>query len=165
MARVGDMSTTQAPERISTARSSVLAESTPASVGLTVLRVVLGITFLLHGWQKFSEWTIAGTQAAFAEMGVPLAELAAPAAAAVELVGGLLLVLGLGTRVVAALLALDMLGALVLVHLAAGFFAADGGVELVLLLGAASLLYALAGAGRWSVDHVVAAKRRAAARS
>lgn len=159
------MSTIQAPERATAPRSSALTGPTPASIGLTVLRVVLGVTFFLHGWQKFTEWTIAGTQASFAEMGVPLAEVAAPAVAVLELAGGALLVLGLATRVVAALLVLVMLGALVLVHLPAGFFVADGGIELVLLLAAASLLFALAGAGRWSVDHLIAAKRRASAHS
>jgi putative oxidoreductase len=163
------MSTTQVPQRTSPVRSSATtipaAGSSAATLGLTVLRVVLGATFLLHGWQKVTEWTIAGTQASFAQMGVPAAELAAPVAAVVELVGGLMLLLGLGTRVAAALLALTMLGALVLVHLPAGFFAADGGVELVLLLAAASVLFALAGAGRWSLDHVVAAKRGTAARA
>ncbi|MEX5297283.1 DoxX family protein [Kocuria sp. CPCC 205292] len=160
------MSTTQVPQRTSPVRSSApAADSSAASLGLTVLRVVLGVTFLLHGWQKFTEWTLAGTQAAFAQMGVPAAELAAPVVAVLELVGGLMLLLGLGTRVVAALLALVMLGALVLVHLPAGFFVADGGIELVLLLAAASALFALAGAGRWSLDHVIAAKRRGAARA
>jgi putative oxidoreductase len=167
----GDMSTTQTPQRTSPVRSSAptaatsSADASAATLGLTVLRVVLGATFLLHGWQKFSEWTIAGTQASFVQMGVPAAELAAPVAAVLELVGGLMLLLGLGTRVVAALLALDMLGALVLVHLPAGFFAANGGVEFVLLLAAAAALFALAGAGRWSLDHVIAAKRRSAARA
>ena len=153
------MSTIQAPERASAVRSPETSDPA-ATAGLTVLRVVLGITFLLHGWQKVAEWTLAGTQASFAEMGVPLAEIAAPAVAVAELVGGLLLIVGLATRVVAALLALVMLGALVLVHLPAGFFAADGGIELVLLLAAACLLFVLAGAGRWSADAVIAAKRR-----
>ena len=163
------MSTTQVPQRTSSVRSSAptvpTADSSAATLGLTVLRVVLGTTFLLHGWQKVTEWTVAGTQASFAQMGVPAAELAAPLAAVLELVGGLMLLLGLGTRVVAALLALTMLGALVLVHLPAGFFAADGGIELVLLLAAASVLFVLAGAGRWSLDHLVAARRRASARA
>ncbi|WP_082157590.1 DoxX family protein [Kocuria sp. SM24M-10] len=162
------MSTTPAPERATASRSSVpttAAASAGPTLGLTVLRAVLGLTFLLHGWQKVGEWTLAGTQASFAQMGVPLAEVAAPAVAVLELVGGALLVVGLGTRVVAALLALTMLGALVLVHLPAGFFAADGGFELVLLLAAGTLFLALAGAGRWSVDHVLAGRRRAAARA
>ncbi|WP_298587528.1 DoxX family protein [uncultured Kocuria sp.] len=163
------MSTTQTPQHTSSARSAApadpAADSSAATLGLTLLRVVLGATFFLHGWQKFTEWTVAGTQASFAQMGVPAAELAAPVVAVLELVGGLLLLAGLGTRAVAALLALVMLGALVLVHLPAGFFVADGGVELVLLLAAASALFALAGAGRWSLDHVVAANRRAASRA
>jgi len=94
---------------------------------------------------------------------VPLAEVAAPAAAVIELVGGLLLILGLGTRVAAALAALVMLGALVLVHVAAGFFVADGGIELVLLLAAAAAYFVLAGPGRWSLDSVIARKRAARA--
>jgi len=151
------MSMTPSPER--TSSPAVPSEPAAATAGLTLLRVVLGVTFLLHGWQKVTEWTIAGTQASFAQMGVPLAEVAAPAVAVLELLGGLLLVLGLGTRVVAALLALDMLGALVLVHLPGGFFAADGGIELVLLLAAASALFALAGAGRWSLDRLIARRR------
>ncbi|MFE7629491.1 DoxX family protein [Kocuria sp. NPDC057446] len=159
------MSTTQMPQRTPSAPSTAPAGSSAATLGLTVLRVVLGATFLLHGWQKVTEWTVAGTQASFVEMGIPAAGIAAPATAVLELVGGLLLLLGLGTRVVAALLALTMLGALVLVHLPAGFFAADGGVELVLLLAAASVLFALAGAGRWSLDHLIAARRRSAVRA
>ena len=37
----------------------------------TVLRVIAGFLFAAHGWQKFSEFTIPGTQAAFTQMGVP----------------------------------------------------------------------------------------------
>ena len=129
-----------------------------AALGQSILRVVLGLTFAVHGWQKFNEWTIAGTQAAFFEMGIPLAAIAAPFTAAVELVGGILLIVGLGTRVVAALQVLVALGALVLVHLSAGFFAADGGIELVLLLAAAALFFALAGAGPLSADRAIATR-------
>lgn len=56
---------------------------------------------------------------------------------------------------VAALLALDMLGALFLVHAQAGVFAEAGGYELVLLLAAAALALALTGAGRLSVNRAV----------
>ena len=67
------MSTTTAPERTSTAPRTSDSRFPAATLGTTLLRVVLGVTFLLHGWQKFTEWTVAGTQAAFAQMGVPLA--------------------------------------------------------------------------------------------
>jgi putative oxidoreductase len=121
----------------------------------TILRAVTGFLFAAHGWQKFNEFTIAGTQASFAKMGVPAAELAAPAVASLELVGGIALILGVLTRVFAVLLTINMLGALALVHAPAGVFAAAGGYELVLLLAAAALTLALVGAGRVSVDRVL----------
>jgi len=125
------------------------------TTALTVLRIILGLLFAAHGWQKFNEWTIAGTQASFAKMGVPAADVMAPAVAVLELAGGVALILGILTRVVAALLVLDMLGALFLVHAPAGIFAANGGYELVLLLAAASLALALTGAGRFSLDRAL----------
>lgn len=125
------------------------------TTAITALRVILGFLFTAHGWQKFNEWTIAGTQASFAKMGIPAAEVVAPAVAVLELGGGIALILGVLTRVLAALLALDMAGALFLVHAPAGVFAADGGYELVLLLAAAAFALALTGAGRYSLDRAV----------
>ena len=130
-------------------------QSRLTTTAITVLRVILGFLFTAHGWQKFNEWTVAGTQAAFAQMGVPAAQISAPLVAGLELAGGIALILGVLTRVVAALLALNMLGALVLVHAPAGVFADKGGYELVLLLAAAALALALTGAGRLSVDRAL----------
>ncbi|RKR20176.1 DoxX family protein [Arthrobacter oryzae] len=118
----------------------------------TILRVITGFLFAAHGWQKFNEFTISGTQAAFTQMGVPAAQVVAPVVATLELVGGVALILGVLTRVFAALLALDMLGALILVHAGAGVFVATGGYELVLILAAAAVAVALVGAGNASVD-------------
>ena len=134
-------------------------QSRLTTVALTVLRVILGFLFAAHGWQKFNEWTIAGTQASFAKMGVPAADVMAPAVAVLELAGGAALILGILTRMVAALLVLDMLGALFLVHAPAGVFAANGGYELVLLLAAAAFALALAGPGRLSVDRALFGRR------
>jgi len=130
-------------------------QSRLTTAALTILRVALGFLFTAHGFQKFNEWTIAGTQAAFTEMGIPAANVAAPLVAGLELAGGIALILGVLTRVVAALLAVNMIGALFLVHAAAGVFADKGGYELVLLLGAAALALVLTGAGRLSVDRAV----------
>jgi putative oxidoreductase len=127
-------------------------QSTLTTTALTILRVIVGFLFAAHGWQKFNQFTIAGTQAAFSKMGVPAAEAAAPIVATLELVGGIALILGVLARVFAVLLALNMLGALFLVHAPAGVFAETGGFELVLLLAAAALAVALTGAGRLSVD-------------
>ena len=129
------------------------------TTAITALRIVLGFIFAAHGWQKFNEWTIAGTQASFGKMGVPAAEIAAPAVAVLELAGGVALILGILTRVVAALLVIDMLGALFLVHASAGVFAANGGYELVLLLAAAAFTLALTGPGRVSLDRALFGRR------
>lgn len=133
--------------------------ATLTTTARTVLRVVVGFLFAAHGWQKYNEWTIAGTTAAFGDMGIPMAEIAAPFIATLELVGGIALILGLLTRPVAILLTLDMLGALVLVHLSAGVFVANNGYELVLLLGAAALALALVGPGLASADYALFGRR------
>lgn len=133
--------------------------ATLTTTARTVLRVVVGFLFAAHGWQKYNEWTIAGTTAAFGDMGIPMAEIAAPFIATLELVGGIALILGLLTRPVAVLLTLDMLGALILVHLSAGVFVANNGYELVLLLGAAALALALVGPGRASADYALFGRR------
>lgn len=130
-------------------------QSTLTTSARTILRIVTGFLFAAHGWQKFNEFTIAGTQAAFAQMGVPAANVAAPVIATLELIGGVALILGVLTRVFAALLAVNMLGALFLVHAPAGIFAATGGYELVLILAAAALALAFVGAGKVSVDKVL----------
>ncbi|QWS32673.1 DoxX family protein [Curtobacterium aetherium] len=133
--------------------------TTSTSLGLTVLRVVLGVVFIAHGAQKFAQG-LPGVTRGFAGMGVPLAEVAAPVVAGLELVGGVLLVLGVASRVVAVLLAVDMVVAGFLAHLANGFFSQDGGFEYVLVLAAGSIAVALTGAGRYSVDALVARRAR-----
>ncbi|MCE0510813.1 MULTISPECIES: DoxX family protein [Microbacterium] len=128
------------------------APSAAASMGLLVLRVVVGAIFAAHGAQKIFEFTIPGTIGSFADMGVPLAEIAAPVVAFLELVGGILLILGFLTRPVGILLTIDMAVALALVHLPAGLWVAEGGYEFVAVLGVAALALALTGAGRYSID-------------
>lgn len=126
-----------------------------SSVARTILRLALGVVFFAHGQQKIFEYTIPGTQAAFAQMGVPAAQLAAPAVGFLELIGGAAIILGVLVRPVAALLALTMLGALFLVHAPAGLFADKGGYELVLVLAAGAAALAIVGAGRFSIDALV----------
>ena len=133
---------------------------------LLVGRVLLGIVLIAHGWQKFAQYGIGGTAAGFAKMGVPLPAVSAVYAAVIELVGGLALLAGAGTVIVGVLVVLvvlDMLGAFVLVHIANGVFVQANGFELVWVIAAAALLLVAVGPGRFSVDHVLLSRRRAAA--
>jgi putative oxidoreductase len=142
----------------------LLGNRIPAQVqegALLVARVVVGAVFALHGWQKVAEFGISGTAESFGAMGVPAAEAAATFAAVVELVGGLMLVVGLLTPVAAVLLAADMLGAWWFVHRGAGVFVSEGGWELVAVLGVAALLIGAVGPGRLSVDGLALGRRRA----
>ncbi|GAA4695410.1 putative oxidoreductase [Promicromonospora umidemergens] len=124
-------------------------------LAVLVARVAIGAVLIAHGAQKFFTFGIAGTVDSFAGMGIPVPEVAALFAAVVELVGGAALILGAATPVVGLLVTLNMLGALVLVHLGNGVFVDQGGFELVAALGAGALVLAATGPGVWSVDHLV----------
>lgn len=125
------------------------------NLGLLVLRVVLGVTFIAHGWQKIGLNGLDATTQGFTGMGMVLPEVTAPLVAVTEIAGGALLVLGLLARIAAVLLTPVSLVAIFAVHLSGGFFAADGGIELVLVLAAGTIALALTGPGAVSVDAAV----------
>jgi putative oxidoreductase len=135
-----------------TAQTTHTGAASQADLGLLFLRLATGVIFVMHGYQKFFLNTVAGTAQFFAGIGVPLPGVAAPLIAGIELIGGLLLILGLFPRVVGALLAVNMLVAILLVHVAGGFFNPNG-IEFPLLLLAASAALALTGAGRYRVGN------------
>lgn len=128
-------------------------------VGLLATRALLGVVLIAHGWEKLFTNGIGGTGEFFASMGVPAASAAATFAGLVELIGGILLVIGLLTPVVAALVAIVMIGAVIFVHHAAGIYAANGGWELVAVIGLAVVVFGLVGPGRYSVDALIAGRR------
>ncbi len=126
--------------------------------GITVFRVIVGIIFAAHGGQKLFVYGFDGVAGAFGQMGVPFPGLLGPAVALLEFFGGIALVLGLLTRLAGLGLAANMLGAIVLVHGKAGFFL-PGGYEFVLALLGGALTLVFTGAGRVSIDGVIAARR------
>jgi len=118
--------------------------------GITVLRVTVGIVFLVHGGQKLFVFGFAGVAALLGQVGFPVPMLAAVVLTAVEFLGGVALVLGLFTRWAAIPLAITMLVAIVTVHLKAGFFLPDG-YEFALTLLAANVALAMLGSGEASL--------------
>ena len=113
-----------------------------------ILRVVLGAVLLAHGIPKVMGF--AGTAGFFASVGVPAPTLAAAYAAAVEVGGGVLIILGIAVDIAGLLFALDILGAIIFVHFKNGF-TGQGGYEFPLMLFAAAVAVALAGPGAYSV--------------
>ena len=122
--------------------------------GLTILRVVVGLVFTVHGYQKLFTFGLPAVTQMFGHMGIPAASVLAPFVTLLEFAGGILLVAGLFTRWVALLLAIDMLVAILKVHLAGGFFLPRG-YEFALTLMGACLALALAGPGAPSLDGII----------
>jgi len=119
--------------------------------GLTILRIVVGIVYLVHGYQKLFHMGIHGVAGFFGHAGIPLPLVAAVIVSLVEFVGGILLIAGIAVRIAAALNAVDMTVAILVVHLKHGFGAQNGGFEYPLTLLAATLCLALAGGGMFSL--------------
>jgi len=118
---------------------------------LALLRVVLGVIFLYHGYLKlFVPGGFTGTVGFFTSLGIPVPAYSALLVSVVEFVGGILLVLGVLSRWSAVLLLVDMLVAFFLVHLKNGFLVSNGGYEFVLVLIAGLVVVLTSGPGKLS---------------
>jgi putative oxidoreductase len=119
---------------------------------LAVLRIMTALLFMAHGTQKL--------------LGFPASPNPGPAlfsvyglAGALEIVGGLLLVLGLFTRPVAFILSGEMAIAYFMSHYPKSFFPAQNGGDAAVLFCFVFLYLVFAGAGAWSLDGVLSGPR------
>lgn len=128
-----------------------MIDTRTAPYAALLLRVSLGALFLAHASLKLIVFTPAGTAQFFGSVGLPPA--LAYVTIAAEVVGGIVLVLGLWTRVVALLLTPILLGAIFTVHGAAGFFFdnAHGGWEYPAFWAVALIVQALLGDGAYAL--------------
>jgi len=137
--------------------------STSDDVTLTILRVVLGVVFFAHGAQKMLGWFggygFHGTMGFFEHLGLP-----APMAfliICIELFGGLGLIVGLLTRIPALGIGVEMIGAVLMIHIHNGFFMnwagnqKGEGFEYHLLAIAMALVLLIRGAGAFSADRAL----------
>lgn len=137
---------------------SPVFNATGLDLGLLVLRVVVGATIAAHGYNHiFRGGKIQGTAGWFASLGMKPGLLHAWLASITELVGGLLLILGLLTPLGGAAVAGTMAVAFVTNHRKNGFFIfrPGEGWEYVNVLMWTGLALAATGPGRWSLDHAL----------
>ncbi|MCZ6478818.1 MAG: DoxX family protein [candidate division NC10 bacterium] len=132
--------------------------------GITVLRVTLGVVFVMHGYSAGFELTPAGVAGFNASMGIPLPTVTAWFVILGHFLGGASLVLGYYTRIGALVHVVIMGGAVFFVHLGQGFFlqgiivdaaagkAIAGGYEYGLVLLMASVAILFLGSGPLGLD-------------
>ncbi|MCG8445700.1 MAG: DoxX family protein [Hyphomicrobiales bacterium] len=128
-----------------------MIDNQTAPYAALILRVSMGVLFIAHGLLKVLVFTIPGTVAFFESLGLPA--IAAYATIAAELIGGVALILGIGTRVVALGLIPLMLGA-TWAHLGNGwvFSAEGGGWEFPAFWTVMLAVQALLGSGAYAVN-------------
>ncbi len=134
-----------------------------ASLAPLAVRLIVGIIMLAHGWQKLTEMgpgNFGGQM--LAGLGVPLPVFTGYVVTFVEIIGGILLIVGFLTQIAGILIALDMLGAILFAYLLKGApFIENGAIswETEAVFAAAALCIVLAGPGAWSVEDAVAGNR------
>jgi putative oxidoreductase len=135
------------------------ADLSTVSFGLLVLRVVVGLIMAAHGAQKLLGWFggygLRGTGEFFVQLGFQPGPAFAAAASISEIISGLLVTLGFLGPIGPALMISVMIVAAMTVHWEHGLFAANNGIELPLLYGAAAFALALTGFGQYSLDSVL----------
>ncbi len=131
--------------------------------GPLFIRIALGLVMIAHGSQKlfgaFEGGGLSETAAFFNMIGIVPGLFWAPVVAIVETFGGLLVLLGLFTRIAAIFIGITMFVAMTWVHLPNGFFLSNRGIEFTMILVCMAVMLVLMGPGDASVESVVKRKR------
>jgi uncharacterized membrane protein YphA (DoxX/SURF4 family) len=141
---------------------NITQQTTQTPAAVVLIRLMVGAVFLSEGIQKFLFPAALGV-GRFATIGIPAPDVMAPFVGAVEITGGLVIILGLLTRLAAVPLLIDILVAIattkVPILLKSGFWAAahEARTDYCMVFGLAFLL--IMGAGPWSLDEQRAASR------
>ena len=120
---------------------------------LTLLRIYIGAMLGYHGFLRlFAPGNFAGSVAYFVQVGIPFAKMSTFLFGFSELIGGLLLLIGLSTRFVSAALIVELIAVFFKVHMKNGLLVSNNGYEFVLLIAAALLVILVNGPGHLSLD-------------
>ena len=114
------------------------------------IRIIAGITFIIHGLLKFSN--LHGTQGFFGSIGLP-SELGLPISL-LEIIGGVALILGILTRIASILFIIEMMYTTLIVKFSHGF-SGPGGFEVDLLVLSIVISLLISGPGRVSIERDV----------
>src|SRR5499433_2730120 len=124
-----------------------------------ILRAALGAILIPHGMQKlfgaFGGMGLAGNAALFDRLGYTPGMFWGTLVGCTELIGGILLVLGLFTRFAAAAVLIFMIAAVHFTSAKGGFFWSTQGFEYPLLIGVCALFFLIRGGGAWSLDRAI----------
>lgn len=126
-----------------------------APYGYAFMRFCTGAVIMPHGYTKLFQGAIGGAAGSIAKLGLEPAGAWAYLVGIVEFAGGIMLAIGLLTRLAAAALVIEFAVIVFAVKYATGFFAFKGGFEYELLLGLLCLAIFFKGGGRFSVDRYI----------
>lgn len=121
--------------------------------GLTILRIIVAIVFLVHGFLKLFD--VSGTKEFFFSLGVPLPLFFVFLVGIAELLIGIALIFGILTRYIGLVIASEMMVATLIYHVRNGFLVSNPGVgyEFSLVLFAIGVMFLFQGAGKYSLDY------------
>ncbi|MBJ9977297.1 DoxX family protein [Pseudomonas sp. S75] len=134
--------------------------ATRAGFGISVLRILVGLIFMAHGAQKlfglFGGYGLEGTGQWMESIGLTPGYAMALLSGSAEFFGGLAVVLGLLARPAALVLSVTLIVAIFTVHIGNGLFMSNNGSEFALALLGGTLAILIEGAGRLSLDRLLA---------